>query len=78
MLPSAPHAFLGIRKARLLLANTSEQKWYASLLDDFLDEVDIPGSYLDEMYGSEYARHFYRPTELAVFRSRWNTRQGGR
>lgn len=44
---------------------------YAPIYKSFLAAVRLPQDYLDRMYDSVYARHFYRPEELAAFRKKW-------
>lgn len=71
---SAIDAFLGVKIRRLRRANESEGKWYSAMQQRFLADFRFPPSYLDEMYGSEYARHFYTADELAGFRARFGER----
>jgi len=51
--------------------NGADERWYRDLYRRFLAELVVPGSYLDEVYRSRFARHFYTPEELARFRTRW-------
>jgi hypothetical protein len=37
----------------------------------FLEELILPDSYIDRMYGSKFARHFYTEEQLAGFRKKW-------
>lgn len=71
----AMQEFLGIPEARLKTLNKAEDKWYGEVYRRFVSEVTLPGGYLDEVYGSKFARHFYTPEELAEFRRRWGTRR---
>jgi hypothetical protein len=71
----AVHQFLGVRKARLKTVNKAEDKWYGDLYRRFVSEVTLPDGYLDGVYGSKFARHFYTPQELAAHRWRWSARR---
>jgi hypothetical protein len=55
--------FLGINVRRLPQANDSGAKWYHQLQRDFLDDFAFPASYLELMYESDYAQHFYTDDE---------------
>lgn len=61
----------GIRNVRPERENTAADKWYRDLYREFLDGLVLPASYLDAMYESRFARHFYTPDELVRFRTRW-------
>lgn len=50
---------------------TSEDKTFG-MYDDFLCEVELPESYLDEMYDCEYVRHFFSDEEVQNFRRKWS------
>jgi hypothetical protein len=45
-------------------ANQSEEKSYSKIYRVFLDTVELPASYYDEMHSLKYSRHFYTPVEL--------------
>lgn len=64
--------FLGRPEVRLSDANTAESKDYGPLYRRFMDTLELPESYLDRMYDSRMARHFYDAGELAGFRERWS------
>lgn len=67
------HEFLGLDDFQVEAANTGEAKPYAETYRQFLSELRVPADYLDRMYGSRYATHFYSPAELASFRRRWGS-----
>ena len=69
--PEALRTFLGIADLTLSDRNQADQKWYSSLYQDFKDWLTLPEAYLEEMYSSRYARHFYTPGEIESFRARW-------
>jgi hypothetical protein len=63
--------FLGIPHFDLSSANTSEEQTYSELYKKFLNEVKLPESYLDRLYGSAYMTHFYSADEIARYRRKW-------
>lgn len=68
--------FLGIDGFRIVRSNIGAQKGYAATYQDLLRSIRLPDSYLDKLYGSRYARHFYGPEEIERFAARWRDRQG--
>ena len=71
---SALKEFLGIDDFALVMANTGEAKAYSELYGSFLRNLTLPSEYIEELYGSRYARHFYTDDEIRAFRARWKTR----
>lgn len=69
--PQAFEQFLGLKAFETQRANVAANKAYTSLYDRFLHVVDIPGEYLDKLYGAKASTHFYTEEELAKFRARW-------
>jgi hypothetical protein len=67
-------AFLGSRDVRLLDANTRESKAYADVYETFSKTARLPIEYVDRMYRSKYARHFYTQEEIARFYDKWSRR----
>ncbi|MGH8868264.1 MAG: putative capsular polysaccharide synthesis family protein [Actinomycetes bacterium] len=63
--------FLNIDDFSVANANVGSDKSYALLYETFQSELTLPQEYLDSMYGSRMARHFYSAEELSEFRSRW-------
>lgn len=63
--------FLGITDFALINTNVGSDKEYASLYKRFRDSIVLPQAYVDRMYTSKYARHFYSEQEIATFRARW-------
>lgn len=62
----ATGSFLGRNIRHLPRANTTESKWYGQLHDRFLAEFELPAEYFTRLHGSQFARHFYTPEELAL------------
>jgi hypothetical protein len=67
------HRFLGVEDFRLAKTNVAREKDYAPAYARFVEGAELPVEYLDRMYGSRYARHFYSREDLARFRSRWES-----
>jgi len=63
--------FLGLQGVKLDNHNVAEKKAYASAYKAFQKQLKLPGEYLDTLYDSKYARHFYTEDEIAGFRKRW-------
>jgi hypothetical protein len=68
--------FLNIDNLSLVQENVGAQKDYAEAYRLFKDGIVFPEAYLDKMYLSKYARHFYSEAELEAFRAKWS-KQGG-
>lgn len=66
------HEFLGIEDFQVLNARVGTSAEYKNSYKSFISQVHLPPSYLDKMYQSKYARHFYSEEELAAFRDRWS------
>lgn len=64
--------FLGIEGFRPAETNITAEKDVAGLYGRFVQEVRLPGDYLDRMYGSKAARHFYDDEQLRRFRLKWS------
>jgi hypothetical protein len=66
--------FLGLDRFSLVQKNISSGKSYAGIYEAFGREIVLPDDYLDRMYDSQYARHFYTDSEIDAFRRRWTAR----
>ena len=51
--------------------NDSTDKEYAELYSAVKKIARFPDAFLDQMYDTKYARHFWAPEEIAEFRKRW-------
>ena len=67
--------FLGLSAFELVESNTAEDKSYADLYKAFRRQMHLPQGYLDGVYDSRFARHFYSPAELDAFRRKWSAVQ---
>ncbi|HMQ51119.1 MAG TPA: putative capsular polysaccharide synthesis family protein [Anaerolineae bacterium] len=63
--------FLNLDQVDLVKVNVGQQKYYSKAYTEVLNSVKLPESYLDQMYSSRYATHFYSPDEVQRFRANW-------
>lgn len=68
---AALEEFLGLEGLELVRSNAAKGKDYAAQYRDFTRHMLFDEAFLDGMYRSKYARHFYDEDELARFRARW-------
>lgn len=64
--------FLNLHDVTIRSSNVGEQKQYSRLYTAFKEQIKFPGDYLDRIYGSRMARHFYSDKELEKFRRKWS------
>ncbi len=69
--PQALSDFLDIDSVALVKANVGGEKAYARLYRQFVGRVRFPVDFVNRIYDSRYARHFYTESEIAAFRSKW-------
>jgi lipopolysaccharide biosynthesis protein len=63
--------FLGIEGFKLKNTNRGSEMGYSDLYKEFVNQK-IPSLYLDRMYASQYARHFYSEEEIREFKRKWS------
>jgi hypothetical protein len=68
---AAVEAFLGRPGIALLQRNVSADKATGELYNEFRRCARLPDAYLDQMYNSRLARHFFDDDELAEMRRLW-------
>ena len=71
VLEPALRAFLGIGGVVPEQENVASDKSYADVYRAFLNRLRLPQSYVERMYTSPYARHFYSSSEREAFARRW-------
>ncbi|MEZ4677506.1 MAG: putative capsular polysaccharide synthesis family protein [Caldilineaceae bacterium] len=71
--PAAFQAFMGINDFALVKTNLAEDKWYADLYQEFMQDLSLPSSYLSQLYDSRYTRHFYSNAERQALATRWSS-----
>lgn len=64
--------FLAIDDFRLQTTNVGGDKIYAPLYREFKRRIRVPRSYIEQMYASKFARHFYSPEELEQLAGKWS------
>ena len=62
--------FLQIKDFKLIQSNVGAEKPYASLYRNF-KKLPLPDLYLEEIYGTKFAKHFYTSQEIENFREKW-------
>ena len=67
--------FLGIDGFTLISTNVASEKIYAPLYKEFKSRIRLPEDYVNSMYNSRYARHFYSDDEIRGFCYGWGSRQ---
>lgn len=55
----------------IVSANRASRKSYQHHYNAFKDWLVLPATYLERMYNSKYARHYYADAELANFSRKW-------
>jgi Putative capsular polysaccharide synthesis protein len=73
---SALREFLNVDIGALPRVNDTGDHSYAALYSALRESLDAPPAYLDRMYESTYARHFYTDAERLRFRARWAGQAG--
>lgn len=63
--------FLAVPATLAVTVNTAATKSYADVYAATKHELVLPADYLNRMYDSSYARHFWDSPEIAAMRSRW-------
>jgi hypothetical protein len=70
-LPAAIEDLLGWHGCEPRTANRAADQDYAAAYGSFLEQLVMPDTYLERMYDSRLARHFYTPGEISAFRRHW-------
>jgi hypothetical protein len=63
--------FLDINDFEVIKDNLAREKWYQSIYQEFIEKIILPASYIDRMYASKFANHFYTQDEINSLRARW-------
>jgi len=64
--------FLGVANFNLINTNIASEKAYAQAYKKFRKLIVLPESYIDNVYSSVYARHFYSEEELDDLKTKWS------
>jgi len=67
----AMDSFLGFKNFTLQSENVSNEKDYAELYQKVKRKIRLPDTYIDKMYSSKMARHFYTASEIEGFKKKW-------
>lgn len=63
--------FLNINEFTLLESNTGNNKGYSNIYQKFLKHIVLPENYINEIYSSNYVRHFYSEEEIEALNKKW-------
>jgi hypothetical protein len=63
--------FAGLASFQLATLNSGEDKPYRGAYRRFVKQFRPQAEFVDQLYGSRFARHFYSSDELIRFRDRW-------
>jgi hypothetical protein len=63
--------FLGIENLSIKDTNIGTKKHFGNLYRTFKESIKLPDSYVEMMYKSRYAKHFYSEEEINMFKKRW-------
>jgi len=69
--PVAFKEFLNVDEFTLENSNVSETKFYYPIYRKFISEKFLSQVYVEKLYNSKYARHFYTEEELENFKRKW-------
>jgi len=69
--PEAISEFLSISPTKLESTNRGGKKPYAEVYSIFKEKIELPDEYIEELYTSKYAKHFYSDDEITKFRNKW-------
>lgn len=64
-------ALFGARALALSETHITDRDPSRHMYRNFVDEVVLPASYVDQMYESQYVQHFYSAPEIEEFRRKW-------
>ncbi|MGV2829104.1 putative capsular polysaccharide synthesis family protein [Myxosarcina sp. GI1(2024)] len=63
--------FLQLENFTLSKKNIGRNKLYKQVYKSFLNDIKLPEAYIEEMYTSQFVRHFYSNSEINYFTNRW-------
>ena len=64
--------FLGVEIPNLSMTHITEEDPTFSMYKAFIQNVAMPQSYLDQMYDSRFAKHFYGQEEIEALKKKWS------
>jgi hypothetical protein len=74
--PGAISRFLGLEDFKLINSNMGDDKEYADAYRAFR-RLPLPKSYVEEMYATKFANHFYTGQEIERFTRMWTALKTG-
>jgi len=70
----AMEEFLRIGNFKVSNKNGASEKPYAKIYGEFLRHIVVPITYIDAMYNSKFAKHFYSGEEIQKFKEYWTNK----
>ncbi|MGK7933370.1 MAG: putative capsular polysaccharide synthesis family protein [Microcystaceae cyanobacterium] len=67
----AMREFMNLQEFNLIEKNIGDKKKYAQKYKKFQESINLPPSYINEMYNSKYTQHFYSQEEIEKFEAKW-------
>ena len=67
----AMNRFLGIKNFILINENISKEKEYSQIYEEVKRKIKVPENYIEKMYSSKMAQHFYTSSEIDNFKKKW-------
>ena len=68
----AMRRYLAFDAIRLAEANVGDSKSYSDKYNEVKKNIVFSPDYLNKMYNSTYARHFYSREEISLYREKWS------
>lgn len=72
---SAIHEFLGVADVSISRVNRTANSPVGDRYQDVTENAHFSRELLDLAYNSEYAKHFYSPSQIANFKAKWGGRK---
>ncbi len=63
--------FLNIEDFKLNDTNVAFRKEYYDIYQYFINSIELPLTYIDDVYSSKFVKHFYSEDEILKFRNKW-------
>jgi hypothetical protein len=62
--------FFGVKDIKILKSNYAMSKRYYQIYKKFIQEINLPKDYIDKMYSSKSALHFYSESGIQGFKTK--------
>ncbi len=76
VVPKAMEEFLGLERVEMATANSITRRHNGTrmgkIYQEFMEAVELPKGFLNAIYDTRYAKHFYSKKELKNFKRKWS------